>query len=280
MDRFLNLSFLFNLYFRLTKKEHQKMKITLIQTDIIWENKLKNLERIREIISVSPAGTDIIILPEMFNTGFSMNPGDLAEKPDSLTREWLQDIAATYGSGICGSYIIENDMHYYNRWIFVSPDNEIWSYDKRHLFSPGCEDQLFTRGKERIVFNFRGLRICPNICYDLRFPVWSRNRNDYDLLINSSNWPGSRRDVWLTLLKARALENQCYVAGVNRIGIDGTGVKYCGDSMIIGPKGETIASGSLNSECIVSGEISLSDLADFREKFPVLNDGDDFTLDL
>jgi predicted amidohydrolase len=256
------------------------MKITLIQPDIIWENKLKNLERIREMISASPADNDIFILPEMFNTGFSMNPGDLSEKPGSITMEWMRDIAKKYCSGICGSYIIACDKHFYNRWIFVSPDNEIWSYDKRHLFSPGGEDQLFTHGKERIVFNFRGLRICPNICYDLRFPVWSRNRNDYDLLINSSNWPESRREVWITLLKARAIENQCCVAGVNRIGIDGTGIKYCGDSMILGPKGEIIAEGKQDEECLISGEISINELSDFRKKFPVLNDGDDFTLNL
>jgi predicted amidohydrolase len=181
-------------------------------------------------------------------------------------------------SGICGSYIVVDDRQYFNRWIFVSPDGEIRSYDKRHLFGPGGEDRLFARGRERIVFNFKGLRICPNICYDLRFPVWSRNRNDYDLLINSSNWPESRRDVWITLLKARALENQCYVAGVNRIGVDGTGIKYCGDSMIIGPKGETIASERQNVECIISGEVSLSELADFRKNFPVLNDGDNFNI--
>jgi predicted amidohydrolase len=214
----------------------------------------------------------------MFNTGFSVNPVDLSEKPDSITMEWMRSIAERYRSGICGSYIIDYERHYFNRWIFVSPDNETWNYDKRHLFSPGGEDQLFTRGMERIVFNFRGLRICPTICYDLRFPVWSRNRNDYDLLINSSNWPESRGDVWLTLLKARALENQCFVAGVNRIGVDGTGIEYCGDSMILGPKGEIIAEGSQNEECLISGEISLDELSDFRKKFPVLNDADDFKI--
>jgi predicted amidohydrolase len=254
------------------------MKIALLQPDIIWENKIRNLERMGEMISAVLAGTDIIILPEMFNTGFSMNPGELSEQPDSITLEWLRSMSEKYCSGICGSYIIASDKHYFNRWIFVSPDNETWIYDKRHLFSPGGEDQLFTRGMERIVFNFRGLRICPNICYDLRFPVWSRNRNDYDLLINSSNWPESRRDVWLTLLKARALENQCYVAGVNRIGVDGTGIKYSGDSMILSPKGEIIAEGRQNEECLISGEISINELSDFRKKFPVVNDADNFTI--
>jgi omega-amidase len=254
------------------------MKLTLIQPDIIWENKSGNLERIGELISASPADTDIVILPEMFNTGFSMNPHELSEPPGSETFEWMKSMAEKCNYGICGSYIINENNHFYNRWIFVSPDNEIWSYNKRHLFSPGDEDKLFTHGNERVVFNFRGLRICPNICYDLRFPVWSRNRDDYDLLINSANWPERRRDVWLTLLKARAFENQCFVAGVNRIGIDGTGIKYCGDSMILGPKGEIIASDKRNKECLISGEILINELSDFREKFPVQNDADDFTI--
>lgn len=254
------------------------MKLTLVQTDIIWESKIKNLERIGEQISEIPAGTDIVILPEMFNTGFSLNPGDLSEPTYSETFEWMQSMAQKHICGICGSYIVSEDNHYYNRWIFISPDNEKWSYDKRHLFSPGDEDKMFTHGRERVVFNYRGLRVCPNICYDLRFPVWSKNRNDYDLLINSSNWPESRRDVWITLLKARAIENQCFAAGVNRIGIDGTGIKYCGDSMILGPLGEIIASGNQNTECLVSADISLDNLYDFRERFPVLNDGDDFKI--
>jgi len=254
------------------------MKITLVQSDIVWENKLRNLVNLEHLISSSPADSDIVILPEMFNTGFSMNPAELSEAPFSGTLEWMQSLAKKYSFGICGSYIVQEDDRYYNRCVFVSPQNEIWNYDKRHLFSLSGENKSFTRGEERIVFKFRDLRICPNICYDLRFPVWSRIRNDYDLLINMANWPESRRDVWITLLKARALENQCYVAGVNRIGIDGTGIRYCGDSMIIGPKGEIIASGGRDMECVVQGNISVQELSDFRERFPVMNDADDFNI--
>ena len=254
------------------------MRLTLIQPDTIWENKFRNLERMGEMISAIPAGTDIIILPEMFNTGFSVDPVKLSEPPFSETFDWMKSISLEKNCGVCGSYIVSENGGFYNRWIFVSPDNETWIYNKRHLFSPGDEDKMFTRGNERIVFVFRGMRICPNVCYDLRFPVWCRNRNDYDLLINSSNWPESRSNVWITLLKARALENQCFVAGVNRIGIDGTGIKYCGDSMILGPKGEIIAEGKQNEECLISGEISIDELADFRKKFPVLKDGDNFTI--
>ena len=254
------------------------MKFTLIQTHIIWEDKVRNLERIGEMISSIPGGTDLVILPEMFNTGFSMNPAELAEPPESVTSDWMHDMAAKYNSAICGSYIVSENSNFYNRWIFVSPDGEISIYDKRHLFSISGEEALFTRGEKRVVFNFKGIRICPNVCYDLRFPVWSRNRNDYDLLINSANWPESRRDVWITLLKARALENQCFVAGVNRIGIDGAGIRYCGDSMILGPKGELVTEGKQNEESIVSGDISFDELADFRRKFPVWKDGDNFTI--
>jgi predicted amidohydrolase len=160
----------------------------------------------------------------------------------------------------------------------VTPEKESYSYDKRHLFSISGEDKLFTRGEKRIVFTFRGVRISPYVCYDLRFPVWMRNRNDYDLMIVSANWPESRRSVWNTLLKARAIENQCYVAGSNRIGTDGEGIKYCGDSVIINPKGEISASADENRECIITTKLSMSELSEFRSKFPAWKDADDFTI--
>ncbi|NMC37839.1 MAG: amidohydrolase [Bacteroidales bacterium] len=256
------------------------MKITLLQSDIIWEDKNQNFTRLERLLAEIPSGTDVVFMPEMFNTGFSMNPANLCEKPGSVSSDWLQKMATQYKIGIAGSYIVKEHGAYFNRWLFAAPDGNMWKYDKRHLFSPGNEHSLFSQGRERTVFTFKELRICPNVCYDLRFPVWSRCRNDYDLLINSANWPQSRRDVWITLLRARAIENQCYVAGVNRIGIDGTGISYCGDSMIIGPKGEVIASGDQDCECIISADLSLEELKDFRIKFPVLNDGDAFTLEI
>ncbi|MDP4222921.1 MAG: nitrilase-related carbon-nitrogen hydrolase [Bacteroidota bacterium] len=254
------------------------MKITLIQPDIIWEDKVRNLEKLTGMVDTIPSDTEIVILPEMFNTGFSMNPDALSEAPRSLTFDWMKSMAEKGSFGICGSYIVKEGSYYFNRWIFVVKSGDICQYDKRHLFSPGNEDKLFTPGKKRVVFNFRGINICPIICYDLRFPVWCRVKNDYDMLIDSANWPGSRRDVWLTLLKARALENMSFVAGVNRIGTDGTGTKHCGDSTIFGPKGNTIASAGRDKEGNVSGEISVKDLFDFRKKFPVLDDADKFRL--
>ena len=190
----------------------------------------------------------------------------------------MKSIAEKKNLGICGSYIINKGNRYFNQWVFMSPENEIYTYDKRHLFSQGNEDKLFAPGKKRTTFSFRGFRICPNICYDLRFPVWTRNRNDYDLLINSANWPEGRREVWLTLLKARAIENQCYVAGANRIGTDGMGIKYSGDSMILNPQGEIIAYTDTYSEGLVTCDISFTELENFRKKFPVLKDADNFSI--
>jgi omega-amidase len=254
------------------------MKISIIQSDIVWENKPANFVKLENLINRSVFNADIYILPEMFNTGFSIEPERNSEPPFSITFDWMKMMAEKTDGAICGSYIVREKNKYYNRWMFVSADNNTFEYDKRHLFSIGGEDKAFTAGKKRIVFSFRGVRICPNICYDLRFPVWSRNRNDYDLLINSANWPLPRHAVWQTLLIARALENQCYVAGSNRTGSDGAGLEYPGDSMLIDPRGNIISTPANAEECEVTGEISLTELSDFRKKFPVLNDADQFSL--
>jgi len=254
------------------------MILTIIQADLVWENKTKNLERLGRMISSVPRRTGMVILPEMFNTGFTMKAASFGEAPDGLTFEWMKSVSGSLGIAVCGSYIIKRKHQFFNTFVFVSPDGEIHSYDKRHLFSPGTENKIFTRGRDRVVFSYMGFRICPNICYDLRFPVWSRNLNDYDLLVNCANWPESRRDVWSTLLKARAIENQCYVAGANRIGTDGEGISYAGDSTVTGPKGEIIASCEPAAEALLTAEISKPELDRFREKFPVWRDSDEFRL--
>ena len=254
------------------------MNISVIQPDIVWENKSANFKNLSRLIFPLFNKTDIVVLPEMFNTGFSMNPAHLYESTSGETYKWMKTIAEEGNFGICGSYIIKDDIHFFNRWVFVSPESAVHQYDKRHLFSMGGEDQLFSAGKSELTFEFRGIKISPYICYDLRFPVWSRNRNQFDLMIYVANWPENRRNVWSTLLKARAIENQCFVAGSNRVGIDGEGIRYCGDSMIVDPRGEIITATPSDNEYVVSAVLSLSDLSDFRIKFPVLNDSDDFTI--
>jgi predicted amidohydrolase len=256
------------------------MKISVIQPDTVWEDKVRNFRNLSDLISPLFHKTDIIVLPEMFSTGFSMDPKQLSEPEGGETIKWMKDIARRGNLGLCGSYIVKDGMNFFNRWVFVSPEDDIHCYDKRHLFRIGGEDKIFTPGKSRLTFTFRGVKISAYICYDLRFPVWSRNREGSDLIIYAANWPESRRDLWITLMKARAIENQCFAAGSNRTGTDGEGIRYCGESMIINPRGEIIASAGTENDCSVSAEISLAGLSDFRKKFPVINDADDFIIHL
>jgi len=254
------------------------MKLSIIQPDTKWEDKNANFSILDKMISELDSDTDLIILPEMFNTGFSMNTGDLGELRGGETFEWMKSIAKNRLCGICGSYIVRSGRNFYNRWVFVAHDSKSRYYNKRHLFSMGGEHLKFCGGNKRITFSFRGVKIFPEVCYDLRFPVWSCNTDYYDLLINTANWPEPRRDVWMTLLRARALENQCYVAGANRIGKDGLGITYTGDSLIVNPRGETLALAEKNKERSITAEISIPELKKFRKIFPVLKDNDKFRL--
>ena len=254
------------------------MKISLIQPDTVWENKTGNLRDLENMILPLLNKTDIIVLPEMFNTGFSMNTDRLGELPGKETFTWMKSIAEKGNLGICGSYIVSENDHFFNRFVFVSPDNMVWQYDKRHLFSMAGENKYFTPGRESVTFLFRDVRICPQICYDLRFPVWSRNRYDTDLIIYTANWPESRKTAWITLIKARAIENQCFVAGVNRVGTDGKGHKYTGESILINYLGDTVADAGQDTICSVTGKISMTELSEFRTKFPFMNDADDFLI--
>jgi len=254
------------------------MKISVIQPETAWENKSMNFKILSGILSPLFNKTDIVILPEMFNTGFSVNPEMLSESPTGETFHWMKETAEKGNFGVCGSYIVKEKNNFYNRWVFLSPDNKTWHYNKHHLFTMGGEERLFTAGTSKLHFSFRGIKISPYICYDLRFPVWSRNQEGSDLIIYAANWPEARQNVWSTLLKARAIENQCYVAGSNRTGTDGEDISYCGESMIIDPKGDIISSAGTDSNCSVSAEISVTGLNTFRKKFPVMKDMDDFTI--
>jgi omega-amidase len=252
------------------------MRISIVQPDLVWENKRMNLPRLRERIFPLSGLTDIVILPEMFNTGFSVNAALLYEPyGSSTTLSWMKKLAEDGNFGICGSFIVKEDEHFFNRWIFISPGTEPLYYDKRHLFTMADENKYLTCGKSHLSFCFNKINISPFVCYDLRFPAWCRIKTD--LMIFSANWPGSRREAWLTLIKARAIENQCYVAASNRIGVDGNGISYYGDSMIIDPSGKIITSAE-NNECVISGEISAAELSETRTLFPVLDDSDTFVL--
>lgn len=252
-----------------------KMRITILQPDLIWENVEANLSRLDGMMNSLRGHTDIIVLPEMFSTGFTMNTA-LCEEHHGRTFDWMKEQAVKGNFGVCGSYLVRDNQEAYNRFVFASPDTD-YHYDKRHLFSMGDEDKYFTPGRSRSIFEFRGMRISPFICYDLRFPVWSRNRNDYDLAIYVSSWPEARINVWNTLLPARAIENQCFVAGSNRVGCDGNGVCHTGMSRIINFRGEVMVSAA-GEEGIISAELSLDELTTFRNKFNVLKDADDFNL--
>jgi predicted amidohydrolase len=259
------------------------LKVSIIQSELHWENVDENLEMFTQKIKALSKSIDIIVLPEMFNTGFSMDSSELAETMGGKTIAWMKNQAIISDAIITGSLIIKENGNYYNRLIWVQPDSELYIYDKRHLFRMAGEHNYFAVGEKRLVVSYKGWRICPLICYDLRFPVWSRNTDEnetpaYDCLIYIANWPAVRKQPWSKLLEARAIENQCYVIGVNRVGEDGNGIAYSGNSVVVNPKGDVISSISENADTSESIDLSLTELNDFREKFPVSLDGDEFVL--
>ncbi len=254
-----------------------KFKIAIVQTNIIWEDTTSNLKNLDGLIREIDRNVDLIILPEMFASGFSMNSKKIAQGMDGEVVLWLKQKTKETGAAIMGSQAITDSEKIYNRALFALPNQQILHYDKRHLFSPGNENISYSPGYERKVFDYKGIRILPQICYDLRFPVWSRNRNDYDLAIYIANWPAARQNVWNTLIKARAIENQCYVCAVNRVG-SGAGIDYTGESQIIDFKGEVICNLQNSADVIGYGNVDLTNLKSFNDKFAVHNDADDFNL--
>ena len=248
------------------------MKVTILQRNIEWANPVLNVQRAEEAIARN-AGADLYVLPEMFSTGFCTQPEGIAEPSDSDTLKWMQRKAAETNAAIAGSIAVEENGKFYNRFYFVKPDGGVTYYDKKHLFTYGGEHLRFTAGEERVVVEWRGVRILLEVCYDLRFPIWARNRGDYDMILYVASWPTPRVAAWSALLVARAIENQCYVAGVNRVGTD-PACEYCGGSVIIDPYGKTIAACADNEEAEATAEVDMEALEAFREKFPVLKDAD------
>ncbi len=255
------------------------LKISIVQTDIAWENKQENLRMLREKLHALRGTTEIVVLPEMFSTGFTMKSRELAEPVSGITVRILKELAADFQLALCGSFICSERSNYYNRAFFITPKGEEFYYDKRHLFRMGNEAEHFSAGNNKLIISYRGWNICLLVCYDLRFPVWSRNvNNEYDLLIYMASWPQARRLAWDTLLCARALENMCYVCGVNRIGVDGNKLIYNGGSVVFSAKGEVLASVPDGEEGIETVSLSLISLQQLRDKFPVWKDADAFRL--
>lgn len=248
------------------------MKVSIIQQNILWADVDENIRRADSAVDSAPEA-DLYVLPEMFSTGFCTDPEGIAEGTEGMSLRWMRDKAAQIDAAVAGSVAVVEDGRYYNRFYFVKPDGSVTSYDKKHLFTFGGEHERFTAGSERVVVEFRGVRILLEVCYDLRFPVWSRNHGDYDMILYVASWPTVRVNAWKSLLVARAIENQCYVAGVNRVGTDPTN-EYSGGSMIIDPYGRVVSSCEDGVEMSASAEIDMDTLEAFRKKFPVLNDSD------
>jgi omega-amidase len=271
------------------------LSITTIQTNLIWEDKAANLDAIEQKINSLQTPTEIIVLPEMFSTGFSMQPSIFAETMDGETINWMRRVSAENKIILTGSVIIEEDGNYYNRLIWMLPNGQYGHYDKRHLFAFGQEDKFYTAGNKRLIAQVKGFKINLQVCYDLRFPVWSRNRTvqsqsatppplgevgrglEYDVLIYVANWPEKRSHAWKTLLCARAIENQCYVIGVNRVGSDGNNIYHSGNSLVIDPLGQVLYH-MADDEDVNTVTLSKEYLNEVREKFPFWKDGDGFSL--
>jgi predicted amidohydrolase len=255
----------------------QSLNVTIIQQDLHWHDPAANRAALGNRIKSIAEKTDLIVLPEMFTTGFSMDAEALAESMTGESVSWMQEMARARHASVCGSLIIADHGEYFNRFFCIAADGSQTIYDKRHLFRLAHEQDHYAAGGEIVIFDLMGFRICPMICYDLRFPVWSRNRDNYDLLLYVANWPSRRHHAWTTLLRARAIENLSYVAGVNRVGVDGNELPYTGGSAVIDYLGHALADlGDTEGSATVT--LDLDELRTFRERFAFHKDADRFTL--
>lgn len=253
------------------------MKIALLNSTLVWENPTENRINFEQKINDINEAIDLIVLPEMFTSGFTMNPKKVAETMQGETISWLIKLAKAKNCAITGSLVISENENYYNRLLFVFPDGKIEFYDKRHLFTLAGEDKVYTSGKEKLIVTYKGFKICPLICYDLRFPVFARNVENYDLLLYVANWPKPRVNAWDILLKSRAVENMSYVIGVNRIGNDNNNLEYVGHSQAIDFLGNYLVEPQ-EKEGIFIVEINKEKQDETRSKLAFLNDKDDFTI--
>lgn len=255
----------------------QQITVCQVQADLVWEDIEANLEQLETMIEKLPFGPDLIVLPETFSTGFTMKSKLYAEEENGKAVEWMKGVAREKETYITGSLIVQEGESIYNRLYWISPAGIEGHYNKRHLFRMGREDQHFVAGSERPVFKLGEFRFLPQICYDLRFPVFSRNRGDYDVLLYVANWPAPRHPIWETLLVARAIENQSYVLGTSRTGTDGEGVYHLGGSCVVDPKGQMLHCMD-HHPGIQSSVLEINEVRNFREKFPVWKDADQFEI--
>lgn len=255
------------------------LRISMLQAHITWEDRAENLGYYGDLLQRVSGKSDIAVLPETFTTGFSMNVDALADTMEGETIATIRRWTRSYNLAIAGSFIVREGDACYNRAFFITPQGDEWYYDKHHLFRMAGEDSHFSSGNERLILTYKGWNICLLVCYDLRFPVWSRNvNNEYDLLLYVANWPEPRKSVWKTLLQARAIENMAYVCGVNRVGVDGQGVAYRGDSMVIDPRGKKLANAGKREEITRTCTLDYQLLHDFRTRFPAWKDADSFRI--
>ncbi|GAB5553826.1 MAG: nitrilase family protein [Saprospiraceae bacterium] len=252
-----------------------QLRVTLVQAHLAWENISQNLAHFTRLLAPLSGQTDLVLLPEMFTTGFSMQAAALAEEIPGTTFSWMLNQAQKLDAAVVGSLIVKEADQYYNRLLFVRPDGTFEQYDKRHLFTLAGEHEAYIAGQQNISIEWKGWKLRPQICYDLRFPVWSRNTDDYDLIFYLANWPNKRRNAWMNLLAARAIENQAYCIGVNRVGVDEKGHQYTGDSSVYDYSGELLSQ-ITNQEACVTVQLELQTQVDFRSKLNFLADRDDF----
>mgnify|MGYP003667474154 CR=1 FL=1 len=253
-----------------------RLKVALVQTSLFWESPQKNRKSLAKTIHSFSSHIDLIVLPEMFTTGFTMNPKNIAPREGQLTLEWMQHIAKEKDAAITGSFPYVENNTYYNRLFFVIPNGEYYTYDKKHTFTLAGEDKIYKAGDKKIIIPYKGFLICPLICYDLRFPVWSRNTENYDVLLYIANWPKQRIHAWDILLKARAIENVAYCIGVNRIGTDNLGYEYTGHSAVYDCLGKELAFSTTND--VIFTVLEKAHIDETRTKLMFLEDKDTFTL--
>ncbi|CAM1345847.1 amidohydrolase [Tenacibaculum crassostreae] len=254
------------------------LQVAMIQLDLVWENPTANRKQLEEKINNLSNEIDLVVLPEMFTTGFTMNASTVAETMEGETVQWLQNLAQKKSTAITGSIVLRENDHFYNRLLFVYPSGKIDSYDKKHTFTLAGEHEVFSSGTERIIVEYKGWKICPLICYDLRFPVWARNTENYDLLLYVASWPKPRIEAWDALLKARAIENMIYTIGVNRVGFDANKHEYTGNTVCYDTLGNCLVKNNQGTEEVLIVELDKDEQIKIRNRFQFLDDRDEFIL--